>query len=187
MIYISVLIYLLFLNGCLVTCRPTEDERVKLWKEKNTWPPNWQEESDHLKEILAKREIEIMNIPGADERWENWLQFTQQRLVPKFTENGFLLAQTPKEVHEKLYNTVINSVKNFDNIPLEGDIPVITHPDQLQPKFVHIGSLAWETLRALKPLHEQWSGLELEPTSAYGVRLYQNHSTLTMHYDRVIY
>jgi hypothetical protein len=22
-------------------------------------------------------------------RWENWMQYTQSRLVPKFTENGF--------------------------------------------------------------------------------------------------
>lgn len=27
-----------------------------------------------------------MSIEGSDERWENWLQFTQARLVPKFTE-----------------------------------------------------------------------------------------------------
>ena len=32
------------------------------------------------------REAEIMKIAGSDERWENWLQFTQSRLVPKFTE-----------------------------------------------------------------------------------------------------
>ena len=27
-----------------------------------------------------------MDITGSNERWENWLQFTQSRLVPKFTE-----------------------------------------------------------------------------------------------------
>ena len=30
-----------------------------------------------------------MAIPGGNERWENWLQFTQSRLVPKFTPHGF--------------------------------------------------------------------------------------------------
>jgi hypothetical protein len=29
--------------------------------------------------------------------------------------------------------------------------------------------------------------MELVPTSAYGVRLYQNSSSLVMHYDRVCY
>ena len=31
-----------------------------------------------------------MKIAGSDERWENWLQFTQSRLVPKFTEVRFI-------------------------------------------------------------------------------------------------
>ena len=36
--------------------RPTEEERVKLWKEKNTWPPNWQYESPEKKALLKDRE-----------------------------------------------------------------------------------------------------------------------------------
>jgi hypothetical protein len=26
---------------------------------------------------MIQREAEIMDIPGANERWENWMQFTQ--------------------------------------------------------------------------------------------------------------
>lgn len=68
--------------------RPTEQERVALWKQKNVWPPNWQQESDAYKMHQLEREIEIMQLPGSDERWENWMQFTQGQLVPKFTEKG---------------------------------------------------------------------------------------------------
>lgn len=39
-----------------------------------------------IKALYDAREAEIMKIAGSDERWENWLQFTQSRLVPKFTE-----------------------------------------------------------------------------------------------------
>lgn len=39
-----------------------------------------------IRALYAAREAEIMAIEGSDERWENWLQFTQSRLVPKFTE-----------------------------------------------------------------------------------------------------
>ena len=39
-----------------------------------------------IRALYAAREAEIMSIGGGDERWENWLQFTQSRLVPKFTE-----------------------------------------------------------------------------------------------------
>ena len=38
----------------------------------------------------------------------------------------------------------------------------------------------------LLSLHEQWAGgIKLRPTSAYGVRLYQNGSSLMMHHDKV--
>ena len=36
-------------------------------------------------------------------------------------------------------------------------------------------------------MHEEWAGgMKLKPTSAYGVRLYQNGSSLVMHYDKAI-
>lgn len=74
----------------MVSGRPTEQERVRLWRQKNTWPPQWHEESDAYKAHVAARELEIMDIPGihepncklnhiihfppgADERWENWM------------------------------------------------------------------------------------------------------------------
>ena len=37
----------------------------------------------------------------------------------------------------------------------------------------------------LLELHEEWSGMKLRETSAYGVRLYQNGSSLVMHHDRI--
>ena len=43
-----------------------------------------------IKALYDAREAEIMKIAGSDERWENWLQFTQSRLVPKFTEVRFI-------------------------------------------------------------------------------------------------
>ena len=42
-----------------------------------------------------------------------------------------------------------------------------------------------EVLSALKGLHEEWSGVELVPSIAYGLRVYQNGSSLTMHTDRI--
>jgi hypothetical protein len=54
--------------------------------------------------------INICNI-----RWENWLQFTQSRLVPKFTEVGFEIIDTPPEVHQKLVNAVESAIENWVN------------------------------------------------------------------------
>ena len=149
---------------------PTEDERVQLWHEaKNTWPPNWQPESDGIKELYAEREKEIMAIPGGNERWENWLQFTQARLVPKFTPFGFKVIKTPAAVAEKLAKAVADGVADWDNLRSEGKIDVIYHPEVNEPKFVDLHGLDWEVIRDLKELHEEWSGLKLRETSAYGM------------------
>ncbi len=118
-------------------------------------------------------------------RWENMLQYTQSRLVPKFTPLGFKVVSTPPEVHERLVEAVSQGVANFDELRTEGDIDVIYDADGLAPKFVDIHGLAWDTINILKSMHEEWGGMELIPTSAYGVRLYQNESSLVMHYDRV--
>lgn len=64
----------------LVSSRPTEQERVRLWHETHTWPPTWNEESPGYRALMENREREIMELTGSDERWENWMQFVQSRL-----------------------------------------------------------------------------------------------------------
>lgn len=54
----------------------------------NGWPPSWQPESDLMKEHMRQREIELQHLPGGNERWENYMQYTQSRMVPRFTEVG---------------------------------------------------------------------------------------------------
>jgi hypothetical protein len=167
--------------------RPTEEERVKLWYERgNVWPPEWQDESEGMKRLLAHREVELQTgVLGADERWENWLQLTQNRLIPKFTQKGFAVIKTPDAVHAKLKAAVDAGVARFDSLPSEGEIDVIYHPKGMAPKFVRLGSLQTEVIEDLRELHEQWGGMKLQATSAYGVRLYQNGSSLVMHQDKV--
>lgn len=120
-------------------------------------------------------------------RWENWLQFTQSRLVPRFTERGFEVVSIPKFVKDKLQAAFQKALeRGFDKIRSEGDVDVISNPPNLDPKFVDLGPLQWEVIEDLKTYHEQWAGgIKLIPTSAYGIRAYQNGSTLVMHYDRV--
>jgi hypothetical protein len=165
--------------------RPTEEERVRLWHMRgNVWPPEWQDESEGMKRLLAHREVELQTgILGSDERWENWLQLTQNRLVPKFTPRGFEIIKTPDKVHAKLKAAVDKGLANWDSLPSEGNIDVIYGP--LLPKFIHLGGLQKEVIEDLKELHENWGGMELLPTSAYGVRMYQNGSSLVMHQDKV--
>lgn len=132
---------------------------------------------------MKKREEELMLLPAANERWENFMQYTQSRLVPRFTEVGFELIQTPASVQTRLRAALDRALANWDKIRFEPKIDAVYTP--LRSKFVDLHGLEWQIIQELKPLHELWSGLELEPTSAYGLRLYQNGSSLVMHYDKV--
>lgn len=167
--------------------RPTEEQRVKQWYEGgNTWPPTWQMETPAMKALLNHREQQILNLTFSAERWENWLQFTQQRMVPRFTQTGFKVLDIPKPQYEKLMEPVRKALEDYDSIGSEGDIDVIYTKDNLKPKFINLKKVADEVHAELTSLHEEWAGgIKLRPTSAYGVRLYQNGSSLVMHYDKV--
>jgi len=172
---------------CLVLSgRLSEPERVEYWRNHHTWPPNWQNETTGYKLLMEQREHEIMAIPGADERWENWMQYVQSRLVPRFTETGFKVIQTPAAQAEKLKAVVDEAIQNWDSLPYEQDVDVIYNRPGLLPKFVRMKGVDREVHRELLQQHEEWAGgIKLKPTSAYGVRLYQNGSSLVMHYDKV--
>lgn len=94
------------------------------------------------------------------------------------------MVATPREVHKKLLDAVTPALEDWENIPNEHNVKGIYGP--LRPKFVNIGDLAWEVINDLKEYHEQWAGgIKLIPTSSYGVRFYQNGSSLMMHHDKV--
>ena len=185
---VSLVVVVLGLILALAVGRPSEQERVKLWYESgNTWPPTWQEESEGYRKLMTERDAELKEkLPGSDERWENYMQYTQGRMVPTFTARGFDVIKTPHDVHEKLLNAVNKELANWDKLSLEHDVDCIYHPEGNQPKFAKIGKVAQEVHKMLLPLHEAWAGgIKLKPTSAYGVRLYQNGSSLVMHHDKV--
>ncbi|CAM9380846.1 unnamed protein product, partial [Ectocarpus fasciculatus] len=166
--------------------RLTEQERVEQWHQYHTWPPTWQPETEGYRRLMEEREREIMDMTGTDERWENWLQYTQSRFVRTFTTDGYEVAQVPPEVFKKLKAVVDRGIERFDDLPEERHIDAIFYEQNLLPKFVSLGSLAQEAMADLLPLHEAWAGgIKLRGTSAYGVRLYRNGSSLAMHTDKL--
>jgi hypothetical protein len=60
-----------------------------------------------------------MQITGGDERWENWMQYVQTRMVPKFTDLGFAVIRTPPSVHAKLREAIRDELERLDEIPIE--------------------------------------------------------------------
>lgn len=168
-----------------ISSRFTEEERVNYWYQHHTWPPSWNLESPGYKALMEQREREIMTIPGADERWENWMQYIMQRMATPFTEKGFLLTKFPETLFQKIKKTIQPSVDHFETVPSEKYVDVIYNPPGNEAKMHHLGPLASEIQSAMLPLHEAWAGgIKLRPTSIYGVRFYQNGSSLTMHVDK---
>jgi hypothetical protein len=169
----------------LWAARLSEPERLEQWHATHTWPPNWHHETPGYRALMEQREREIMSLTGADERWENWMQYIQSRLVPAFTEHGFEVVQTPKHIQERLKRAVIeNGLNRFDELPEEQGVSDSIY-GPLAPVFVDIGAVANSVHRELLPLHEAWAGgIKLRPTSIYGVRLYRNGSTIVMHNDK---
>lgn len=165
--------------------RLTEDERVAQWYQRgNSWPPTWQPYSQQFLKLMQKRENDIQQLKGGDERFENWVLFTQGFMVPRFTERGFEVIQTPPEIQEKLKQELAKGLKVWDSLPEEEEIDVLDTP--IASKFYDMSQIGWEVLQELQPLHEKWAGgMELIPTSAYGTRLYQRGATLSMHYDKI--
>lgn len=113
------------------------------------------------------------------------MQFTQGRMLPKFTKRGFDVIQTPPHVHAKLRAAIDKALGDWDTIPYEeGVADSIYGPNP--PKFVDIGPLAVEVMNDLKEVHENWvGGMKLIGTSSYGVRLYRDGASMVMHNDKV--
>merc|ERR1711963_1298914 len=54
---------------------------------------------------------------------------------------------------------------------------------RIAAKYIPQEGLNYQILDALLPLHEEWVGVPLEPSAAYGIRLYQENSTMIDHLD----
>lgn len=176
------------LGAVTIHGRATESERVEEWNHLyGQWPTDWmlERENPAYTKMFDDREVEINQLTGSDERWENWLQHTQARVMPTFTPLGFEVVSTPSEVHALLKEAIEKAVANWDSIRTERNIDVIYHPDGSEPKFIDIGSLSHKVHEMMLPYHEEWGGMKLIPTSAYGLRLYRNGSSLVMHVDKV--
>lgn len=175
-----------FLFLMCVSAIISENERAQRWRENpaNTWPPTWQNNSALFRENMIKREQELQRLPGSNERWENYMQYTQSQLVPRFTERGFDIIPIPDDLFEVLKGKLDESLEKWDNLREERKIDAVHTP--LPSKFIDIPNLTKLVMNRLLSLHEDWAGgMKLKGTSVYGIRAYQNGSALIMHYDKV--
>lgn len=184
------LFILIVLSLLVIINAISEEDRLLLFDYKNkVWPPKLiQNYSNSYITHMKLRESNIMRIPGSNERWENWVQFAQSYISPKFTKQGFELSRLPKSVYDKLIYAANMAVENWENLEIEegvDDSIYNSNINYLAPKMFEDNELFNEIHMDLLPLHENWAKMRLFPTSIYGIRFYRNRSSLVMHADKV--
>ena len=151
-------------------------------KRNYTWPlPQYVPNTNGWKELMEDRFGQVAELEDSNARWEGYIQtINSAYLVPNFTEHGFGMARAPAELIDTLRQAVRDG---YQDAEYEDDVKEIDAP--LKPLFIHREDLTERVLHELLPYAEEWSGVELFPYRAYGFRLYQNESQLTMHVDRM--
>ena len=166
--------------------RLSEPERVQQWHDEGyVWPPNWHQESDAFKIAMDKRENDILSIDATQERWENFMQFTQSRMLPRFTSSGFAVVSTPSRVQSRLKTKLDDALFHLDQFPDEGTYAGSYR--QKPVKIVDFGRSLDDLQPELKEIHENFvNGMELTLSNVYGIRVNQDGSSLAMHYDQQV-
>lgn len=134
------------------------------------------------KQLMRRRLEQVTSIEDSFDRYVGYSQILSSSvLIQNFTEHGFGLARCADEALMDELREVVR--KGIPTAKLESRDPVIpgpngpllidTHPDLLERVLYEMQSYA-----------ETWSGMDLEPVTAYGFRVYRNESQLYMHVDR---
>ena len=140
--------------------------------------PGWREL--HLRRT---KQLRRTSMKGECPRWRGAKDLVQSGyLVPNFTRLGFEIVQTPEPVRTMLHDHLIEGLPHAVDEVMD---PQLHQMLGTTPRFIPGEKFNNDIMRRLKPVHEKWSGVELIPSAAYGLRIYQNDSTLHMHHDNV--
>ena len=120
---------------------------------------------------------QISRIEDSQQKWDGWLVAMQQGLfVKNYTERGWAVAECPPELYHRLYTAFHaqfdSGERRFEGVvdqihcedPMDGNTNKPCRGDE-RSWMVHTG-LNQEVLKALQPLHEEWSGEKLVPSIA---------------------
>jgi hypothetical protein len=179
--------------GVVVVHSLSEDERLIEYNKRGfTWPLNdvvpntigW-------KTLMINRFNQIANVTDATDRYNGYYQTMHSAsVVPNFTQYGFGLGQCSDNLISDLRTAIYNGINHAtDNITGEINLQEEQYTESidapLRPWFIDAPDLTNRVLKEMLPYAEEWSGMELEPHQAYGLRLYRNYSQLHMHVDRM--
>ena len=158
---------------------------LQTWK---GWPPQPAgPESNSYRLSRERIEAHIRSIDDYKLRWDEFFGLAQVRLMPSFTEHGFQKIRAPEHLFAKLKASYDRGLKHLSVRKSSESFshkPGSTTPKALLPSFISQHALNDEVMRELRPIAEEWAGVQLVEGQAYGVRVYKNGSTLVNHVDR---
>jgi len=165
----------MFVTRILLCLHSVLGESQVKWGE---WIPNapaWRRRLDYRLE-------QVKRIRQSQERWDGLMGLAMTGLlVPNFTDIGYKVIPTPEKIHRLLNGTLYDALES-GRIRNEGKVDQISGP---RAQFVNLGRVRNDAMYGMQESLEAWSGIPLRASTAYGLRLYQEGNTLTMHTDRV--
>ena len=115
----------------------------------------------------------------------DWLQekTRQQQASSLYCGLGFKVSRLDQALYQIISDAFVDSISRFRP---EAEIPEIgtQRPDFIASLHCDNNQFNAEISQALKPLHEDWSGMTLTESACYGFRVYQRGSYLLNHVDR---
>ena len=176
---------ILFITLCnLSSAVLDEGERLEEYERRgHTWPPqDYTPNTPGWKKLNDRRFHQISQLEGRDSRYQAYMQSVWSALIAKnFTEYGWGVTRAPQAVIDKLKKRLSDGMKN-EIYDLERKIDVVEADSP--SLFLRDQGMNRQILEDMLPLHEAWSGVELVPNNAYGLRVYRNGTNLNMHLDK---
>jgi len=140
-------------------------------------------ESNEVEEVA----VETLNKVNKVSQYSNKLEyFNSSNQLPKCTPLGFTKIKCPAEIMGIIndsYN-ILKDRKLEETFYGKDDTILGIGNTSDMINFEHIPNIRTHIHNLLKPLHEEWSNQELEPTMVYGIRSYNKGSSLIEHVDR---
>ncbi|MCF6215840.1 MAG: 2OG-Fe(II) oxygenase [Emcibacter sp.] len=105
--------------------------------------------------------------------------------VPNYTKIGFEKDTLPKPLFKKIVNFYRENFKHQVKETVAERFIKNEEPNVTKSSLIQLpDSIQKEIQNCLKPVLEIWSGLKLDPTFVYGIRVYHNGTALKVHRDR---
>ena len=152
---------------------------ITSWWRENHWDPG-------LDDTLSKEhhQTKITKVRPLT----NSKTFSSYEQIPRFSEKGYEVVKLPKQMWDSIQD-MYEKVKGNE---IEEHFPnkkgIIPSQNEVSSTLMDLGMVQEQRdllHQLLRPMHEQFCGVNLEPTFIYGIRSYLRGAGLVKHRDRI--